>query len=339
MSYRRTSRGASRRRLRWRPLAAVSWGLTRRVIAALALAPATLAAQVVSGTVIDAATRRPMGGVAVTVRSARDSVTLRVGVTDTLGQFRLSLPGPDTVFVTARRIGLEPVETPPRPVTANMERQFVFNMSHLPYLLDTVRSQITKELTGRFYKLTTGQEWFSQHYRAGKGFFSSGIEVRLSGLHPCDYLDGLPGFEMSSAILRGVRNIACFNGNVETPPLRYIVAERQTTCIEAYVDRRFHLVAANNNQLGVMMPGYDRIRWIDLQSIHGIEVFTDYDDRPKDFSFVQSPPPMEVLMSGTGFIPAPLSEEAAAMTRARQKRDAPPMRCALILIWTSQLWG
>jgi hypothetical protein len=302
-------------------------------IALLVAAPAALAAQTVSGTVLDAATKRPIPGVTVTVRSSRDSVTLRAGVSDTAGRFRLVLPIADTVFVTVRRIGLEPVETPPRAVDLGVERQFTFNMSPSPIMLDTVRTEITKAMTGLWYKLTSGQEWFARHYRDGKGFFTSGTEVKLSGLHPCDYFAGLPGLDMGSAIVRGVQAISCFEGGTQTTPVRFVMAERHANCIEAYVDRRFHLVAAANQQLGVMMPGYETIRWISLSSIEGIEVFTRYEDRPRDFSFVQSPRP-QTVDSRSGWIPVPGT--AAAPSRGT---GGTPERCVLILVWTSQLWG
>jgi hypothetical protein len=297
--------------------------------------PVAAGAQIISGTVVDSATKRPLAGVAVTARAARDSTVVRGGVTDSLGQFRLMLPKPDTVFVTARRIGLEPLETAPRFVSADVERRLHFQMAQMPVMLDTVRSEGRKMLRGFLYSLTAGQEWFARHYRAGKGFFTSAAEIQMSGLHPCDYFGGVPGLQKTRA-----RGIACFEGRTQDIPIAAIAPAAPVPCMDVFVDRRHRLVGMNQEQFAIKIQGIDTPKWLPLASIRGIEVFARYEDRPKDFSYIQPVPPPLREAVGTVRMQDLDGADRARPARFTSQSQAPQaMRCAMMLVWTAQYWG
>lgn len=279
--------------------------LTKVLLVPLALAmPAAALAQTVAGSVVDSTTKLPLPGVSVIVRSARDSSIIRGALSDSAGLFSIRLAHADTVFVDVRRIGLQPLRTPVREIADGATRNIRFEMTRLPVVLDTVRTEGKRSFKSFFYDLTTGQEWFARHYRDGKGFFTSGAEIQLSGLDACDYLSKVPGLQVVKAAPPGVPSISC-----RRPfgfATGFVVPRNVGTCMEAYVDRKQRLVAIDSSSMLVSYNG--TLRWIPVSGIRGIEVFMRYEDRPKDFSFEPR---------GVG----------------RQ------MRCSLILVWSSQYWG
>lgn len=279
-------------------------------VIALLMAGSALRAQVVSGTVIDSASRRPMPGVTILVQGVTDSSVRRGSISDSLGSFSIRLPREGAYTVSARRIGLHPIATEPRQVAALGSRVIRFEMSPLPIMLDTLRTEGHKYLKGTLYKLTAGQEWFARHYRAGKGFFTSGTEIMLSRLNACDYFGQIPGLMIvPMEIGGGAGALRCFDGTAFVT--RYVVTRQRPSCLEAYVDHKFFVNALDTDEVGAASAfgGGEGLksgsRWISMRNVRGIEVFTNLADIPKDFSM--------------------------PMSASR--------RCALILVWTSQYWG
>jgi hypothetical protein len=305
------------------------------LVAVLTLGTAA-GAQVVSGTVIDSLSRRPIPGVTITARSLRDSAVLRGGATDSLGRFRLVLPRPDTVFVTARRIGLEPLETAPRFIDATGERRLQFEMSTTPQLLDTVRTKGQSKFGGWLSQLTSGQDWFARHYRAGKGYFTSAAEIQLSGLAACDYFAGVPGF----VVRRAGGGIPCsdYKGVVRQSGA---IAAIHAPCLDGYVDRRHKLLSINRDGISLLIDGTkDDVRRVPLSAIRGIEFFARYEDRPDDFSWVRPAQPVMRDAAGTQPRLGPDSQRVLRPARFTSERQVTrPLRCAMMLVWTAQYWG
>jgi hypothetical protein len=300
------------------------------VVAALVLGvvPGALTAQVVAGTVFDSTTKRRLAGVSVIVRDAKDSATIRGGITDSAGRFRMLLPKEEAVTVIVRRIGFQALQTPPRLVRADSIREFAFAMAPIPVLLDTMRAQGTKYLTGSFYKLIAGQEWFARHMRDGKGFFTSGREIQLSGMDPCDYLGRLPGFQISSVLPPGGSGIGCHEGHND--PSRYVVP-KNGGCVQPMIDKTSRLVGVSKDHFLVVWPGQSSIRWFPIDAIRGIEVFARYEDRPRDFS------------NTVTTVRAASRPPVTGLSRSQRQRnttlDAAPLRCALLLVWSTNYWG
>ena len=170
---------------------------------------------------------------------------------------------------------------------------------------DTVRSEDRVYLRGFAYKLTAGQVWFAQHYRKGKGFFTSGLEIELSRLDACNYFGKISGFHLATVISGRVGGIPCIDRHFETT--RYIVPDRPVTCVRTYVDRRAPLVGIDSAFFAA--PGFstkDRKGGIPLAAVKGVEVYANPAEIPHDLSY-------------------PMPADAR--------------RCALILIWTNLYWG
>jgi hypothetical protein len=292
----------------------------------LAIFPATAGAQVVTGFVIDSTTRQGIVNATVTVRSAGDSRVLAAGLSDSAGQFRLRLSQPDTVVVNVRRIGFQPLGTAPRFVPAEGTVTLAFEMGRVPTVLDTMRTEGRRSLTGLLFRLTSGQEWYTRHMRAGKGFFTSSAEIRLSGLLPCDYfgrVDGLKIVRTAGAL----PSLPCYDGLGQDNPTRYVVPiDNKVPCMQAFVDKKYRLIGMNDQDLAISIPGA-RPRWIPLQSVRGIEVFMNYQDVPDDFSI----PPVRVppTIRGSG-APNPATVDMIA-------KDS--RFCAVLLVWTAQYWN
>lgn len=312
--------------------------LRRLAVLAALVIPAPLVAQTVAGVVVDSASGRPIAGVTIMLRSARDSVFVRGSVTDDAGRFTIPLVRPDTLLITARRIGLRSVNTPPEPVLDKVTRRFRFEMTPIVTQLDTVRAGVKRVIRGFGYELTAGQEWFAQHAWAGKGFFTSGIEMRLSGRTACDFFSELPGFESAHVVRQGITGIGCYWNRLG--PTRYIVPTNQTECLDAFVDGKHRLIGVDSAHIVAATGVSETPMWLRIDRIRGIELFAKYEDRPKDFSVraADSVSLMSGMASRTGM--RTLGSTAAQTPVASPKRGGGnQQRCALLLIWTEKFWG
>jgi 5-hydroxyisourate hydrolase-like protein (transthyretin family) len=297
------------------------------------------AAQTLTGIVVDSATGRPIEGVTVVVRAARDSVFLRGAVTNDAGRFSLSLLRGDSVVTSVRHIGFRTKSAPPAMVDAKATRTYRFEMAAIPSSLDTVRTTARRVLRGMFYELTAGQEWFAQHSAAGKGFFLSGMEMQLSGLTPCDFFSEMPGFSTSGVLPAGVTGIGCYWQRAG--PLRFVVPADEASCVEAYLDRQHRLVGVDSAHFVTASSVEGGLTWHRLDRVRGIEMFARYQDRPKDFSTPAPAPLPEIggMSSKTGLRSV---GSKIASERPRSTNDfsrVGQQRCALILIWTEKYWG
>ena len=311
----------------------------RTVLIAAALVPAPALAQTITGVVVDSATGRPISGVTVVVRSARDSVFLRGAVTNDAGRFHLILPRADSVVASVRHIGFRTRSAPPVLVAERASHTYRFEMAAIPASLDTVHATAKRMLRGMFYELTAGQEWFAQHSAAGKGFFLSGAEMKLSGLTPCDFFAEMPGFTTTGVLPPGVTGIGCYWRRAG--PLRFVVPLDQASCVEAYLDRQQRLVGVDSAHFITASSAEGSLMWHRLDRVRGIELFARYEDRPRDFS---TPPATRVAEIGAM---APRTTyrfggSTNASERPRSTNDfsrAGQQRCALILVWTERYWG
>jgi 5-hydroxyisourate hydrolase-like protein (transthyretin family) len=314
--------------------------MIRRIALLVAMtAPASLAAQTVSGIVVDSATGRPLSGVTVVVRAARDSVFLRGAITNDAGRFMVTLARPDSVVTSVRHIGFRTRSAAPHLVAAKAIHTYRFEMSAIAASLDTVRTTARRVLRGMFYELTAGQEWFAQHSAAGKGFFLSGGEMRLSGLTPCDFFSEMPGFQTTAVLPAGVTGIGCYWQR--SGPLRFVVPSDQASCVEAYLDRQQRLVGVDSAHFVTTSSVEGGLTWHRLDRVRGIELFARYEDRPRDFS-APSPAPLRELGSMTPRTGIRSVGSTIASERPRSTYDfsrAGQQRCALILVWTEKYWG
>ena len=285
----------------------------RRLVMAVAIGatlPPILEGQRVSGTVADSATRQPIQGVSITALGLRDSSVLGTAVSDSLGRFSILLARPDSITLTARRIGLRPVSTSVRANPDSAEPALVFEMVALPVFLDTMRTEGKKELKKWFfYKLTAGQEWYARHYRDARGLFTSGPEIVRSGLDACDYLVQVFGFEIETTRTRGFGGVRC----VAEGRSRTAVPRTPGRCVEAYIDRKYPLLYMERFAAVSRPRGFTKTKQLPLSGIRGIEVFLHKSDRPKDASFVR--PKMSIDL------------------------EARLDKCALVLLWTQEYWG
>jgi hypothetical protein len=311
--------------------------MRRLLLLLLALTPATTSAQIVTGFVIDSTTRQAIVNATVTVRTARDMRVVASALSDSTGQFRIRLPRPDTILVNARRIGFQPIGTPPHFVPLEGTLTLAFEMGRVAQLLDTMRTEGRRSLTGRLFRLTSGQEWYTRHLRAGKGFFTSSTEILLSGLSACDYLGRVTGLKVVPTA-GALPSLACFDGTRQDDglraddlasniPTRFVVpADRKVTCMQAFVDKKYRLTSMNQSQMAVAIPGERYPRWIPLSQIRGIEVYMNYEDRPEDFSI----PPMKPIGRSIG-TPNP-NQSTVAMAGLDSRY------CAVLLLWTAKYW-
>ena len=313
-------------------------GLMRRLLLLfLAVAPATISAQTVTGFVIDSTSRQAIVNATITVYSAQDRRVLAAGLSDSTGEFRLRLPRPDTILINVRRIGFSPMGTTPRFVPVEGTLTLAFEMGRVAQLLDTMRTEGRRSLTGRLFRLTSGQEWYTRHLRAGKGFFTSSAEIRLSGLSTCDYFGRVTGLKVVPTA-GALPAIACFDGTRQDDglraddlasniPTRFVVpADRKVTCMQAFVDKKYRLTSMNQSQVSVAIPGERYPRWIPLSQIRGIEVYMNYEDRPDDFSI----PPMKPIGRPIG-TPNP-NQSTVGMVGLDSRY------CAVLLLWTAKYW-
>jgi hypothetical protein len=280
--------------------------LCRTLLLVAGFVPSLLAAQIVSGTVSDSAGRRPLSGVTVVVISRADTTITRAAITSTDGRFAIPLPKPGDYTVMARRIGYGPVLRRTDAVGASENRALNLELASLPVMLDTVISSGERLMLRNFLStLTAGQQWFSDHYRRGKGVFTSGAEIELTRLGVCEYLSKIPGFHFVQYIPAG-GGIRCVDGNAE---IGFIAPQKPTTCIRTSIDKKWTLFSIDSMQLGIGPPRFkgDLIgsKELPLLAVKGIEIYSDPADVPRDFSY--------------------------RMTGSR--------RCALILIWTNQFWA
>ena len=271
--------------------------------------PTLLQAQRVSGSVGDSATGRPLGGVRVEARSTRDSSVISSATTDSTGAFSIVLTRVDSITLSVRRIGYRPV-TSRNFLAGDIDQSFRFDLAQLPVVLDTVRTEGKKELRKWFfYKLTAGQEWYARHYREANGFFTSGPEILKSGLDACDYFARVAGFQIDSVGRRGFGGIRCLRGGRSY----WAVPNNSGRCVEAYIDRKYPLLYMERFAAVSRPPGFTKTKQLMLTGIRGIEVFMEFSDRPKDFSFIR--PKMKI------------------------ETEAQLNKCALVLLWTQEYWG
>ena len=130
--------------------------------------PGALGAQVLRGTLNDAA-RQPVPGASVTML---DSAGKTVGgmVTDERGVFHIAAPRAGTYTTTVRRIGFEPWTSPTISLEAGESVEIEVRMNAAPPVLATmvIRSRSNREW---------GRDGWAKRKAAGKGTFLSAGEV------------------------------------------------------------------------------------------------------------------------------------------------------------------
>jgi hypothetical protein len=286
------------------------------IAVSVSVVPATIAtAQSIEGVVRNSAAGVPVDGASVLAIAVSDSSKRLNTTTDRDGRFRFSRTLPGDLTILIRKVGFTPAESLVH-IEAGKTVDLRFEMVQVPKLLDTVR---TSESTS---SLTSGSEWFVRHFRAGKGFFTSGNEILLTRLDACDYLGRVPGLQLQrSPPSKGNPGLECHDD-------RYIVAAG-SRCLRVLVDR--YLTVSKLDSAGIQVRTHDQERatllerrrrtglgihqdtvpqFLSLTKVAGIEVFRNRSELPNDFS-----------------IPMP----------GRTDPD-PMMRCGYVLIWTWTTW-
>lgn len=310
----------------------------------LALIARPVSAQVVVGSVIDSASRGPLPSVTILLVDVADSTNRRAAVTDSSGSFRLVAPRPGQYSIYVRRLGYLPLGAPPRNLVEGQTRSIRFEMTRMPVMLDTIRT--VTEHRGIFWsRQTRGLEWFTRHYREGKGFFTSGTEIILSRLNACDYFGQIPGLALSYiGPQRGESALRCQDG-------RYVVTKQRPSCFRTILDRKWSLAAIDSTTMLVrtieeeMMAEQLRYsnefmganaadtlgRSFPVAQIAGIEVFRNRSELPKDFSI---PPDMGPPAQQRAQLPGQQLQSGAPVAMTYEAS----MQCAYVLLWTRSFW-
>jgi hypothetical protein len=242
--------------------------------------------------------------------------------------------------VVARRIGYEPLEAPPRRLSSDISRTLNFYMNRITTQLDAMVTEaegVRKKGIG--YELTAGRTFFNRHLLAGKGFFTSGMEILLTGLHACDYLGNVPGLRVSHTpnVLQELGPL-CDDGRV-------VMTEHRPSCMRLYVDRTWKVTGIDSANFYVQ-PSVNAImstiqtdtvsKKIPLEAVMGIEVFRNREERPKDFST-----PAEGAAIVQDLAPLKGAAAPAGYTADRPQRytfEQTSFYCSTVLIWTVRAW-
>jgi hypothetical protein len=337
------------------------------------LGAASADAQIVTGRVVDSLTGTPIQAVAITFFDSRDSTNRVAALTDSAGRYIIRLPRPSTYSVTARRIGYEPLEAPARQVASMVARTLNFYMTRITTQLEAVVTEAEGERKkGVLYSFTAGKTFFNRHLREGKGFFTSGMEILLTGLHACDYLANVPGLKVSHSpnVLQQLGPL-CDDGRV-------VMTDHRPSCMRLYVDRTWRVTGidsanfyvqpslqasiasmqtdtdtltrpvrpdvVNTYALPQVNPGSGSIDFradtiskkIPLEAVMGIEVFRNRDERPNDFSIpAEGLSTVEDLPRLKG---ASAPKDYTADRPQRYTFEQTSFYCSTVLIWTIRAW-
>jgi hypothetical protein len=312
------------------------------VVAALALA-ADAAAQTVTGVVVDSLSKAPMPAVTVLLVEVADSLNRKAAVTDSAGRFSIVASKPGVYALYVRRLGFMPLGAPARQLDSGAVRTIRFEMNRLPVMLDTVRAR-SSVMTGFLFRLTRGQEFFTRHYREGKGFFTSGNEILLSRLNACDYFGQIPGLMISYIEpMLGESGLRCEDG-------RYIVTRQRPACFRTILDKKWTISQLDSTMVIVRTLEQEQLaatlrtgaspefggdtlgRAFPVAQLAGIEVFRNRSELPNDFSIPMNmgPPPTTRRVSSGQSInsrgpPVAMTHEAS-------------MQCAYVLVWSRSYW-
>lgn len=294
-------------------------------------------AQVVSGRVRDTVGNVPLQAVTITLIDAADPGIRQSVMTDSTGAFRIATARPGRYLIAARRVGFDPLEAPPRQLDAGSNHTMNFFMSRIVATLDTVTTSEKRSS----WELTRGKIWFDKHLREGKGFFTSGLEIAMSRMHPCDYLGRVPGLKVSGAgsVTMDI-GPQCNDG-------RRLMSAHRPSCMRLTVDRRFTVTGidstgfwvalsrayrfAEGPSLGIRSVTDSASVFVPLGKVMGVEVYRDRGQRPNDFSI-----PAEGLPQTT----TPVTRMGGVMvTRPpRTVHNTVSYYCSTVLIWTTQAW-
>jgi hypothetical protein len=205
------------------------------------LAPSRSAwAQVIRGSLVDAATKTPVGGATIAVRGDRDSVVTSVQSSEK-GQFTAILNRPGHYSLDVRRVGFAELKTTAAAVESGDTVTIALEIARLPVALDTVVSVDKSSV----FPTTPGREFVRRHFALNEGVQVSGWAMEKSGLSISEYLGKyVPGIHVTDVIQAFVPNASPnAMGPHLTPPTipaergRFIMADSGSQCLYARVDR------------------------------------------------------------------------------------------------------
>jgi hypothetical protein len=311
------------------------------VIAAVAAAPRA-GAQVVRGTVVDSATRRPISGASVVLQRSDSSVaaSVRAGAD---GYFTLLVPAPGTYALLVREFGYQAGLLVLRRMEQGQSVTVNVVLAVVPRLMDTVTTR-SSPLT--LFRLTPGRTWFARHQAEGKGVFFNGLEVVNTRRSACDYFAAIPGLKYSETL--NAAGIPCENQKL-------ITSNTGTECMSGRVDRGMGPIVAIDSAyiyVGTGLPedldslGLRPVQRVlailasalrvPLARVLGVEVYRNKYELPRDFGIlwdagaVQAPRRFFVsntrgsrASAGVAASPAPLTALA---------------KCVYVQVWTDIAW-
>jgi hypothetical protein len=161
---------------------------------AIALAPASIAAQTITGTILDAATNRPVDAAEILLHGEDEAIVARAQ-SDAAGRFTIHPPAAGAWVLTVRRIGFTTIVSDPLQLQAGdwvtVDVILATDAIALDPIVVTARRSIRSPDVQRFYDRR------DLAARSGIGHFIVRDEIeRLSPQRPTDLLRGMPGLRV-----------------------------------------------------------------------------------------------------------------------------------------------
>jgi hypothetical protein len=218
------------------------------LLALLLYGPAAALAQGISGSVVDASTRAPVAGAAITINLAGATDRQRQTVmTDSLGRFRAIVGSAGEYVLRAEQLGYAPVVSQPLAVGVREMVTVELRMGPLPLALDPVIVQ------GRAPLRADGLDDYRRRMQLSR-------RTGFGRVYSREDIDAYPSASLNSLLQRDLR--------IRVVPLRFgsrlMVGGRGMACAPAvYLDGVFMGTTALTDLNSI----------VSLQSVEGIEIY------------------------------------------------------------------
>jgi hypothetical protein len=234
---------------------------------------ASASAQTVTGTVVDAANARPLGGAAVSVLTGNTTVGVRR--TNDSGRFEIPVPAAGAYTVRVVRLGHAPTTTSVRVAAGG--HAAVYRLSAVATTLDPVTARADAAIT--FAMLTPGRELYHKHLALNTGQLASGLEIQQSRLTVAEFLGKLiPGLKLVPSVPPPAPGSDHPNSPATIPGTKgFVVASGEQPCLFARIDRW---------GLAGLLDMYDATyldEILDATDIMGVEVYSRIAEVPTEY--------------------------------------------------------
>jgi hypothetical protein len=240
-----------------------------RLIVSFLLVGKSASAQTVSGTVVDTATSRPVGGAAISVLAAGAAVG--AGRTNDSGRFEIKVPAAGSYTVRVTRLGYGPTTTSVR--VEGSGHAAVYRLSPLPTTLAPVTSRAAQTTVAT---VTPGRDMYRAHLALNTGQMASGVEIQQSKLTVTEFLGRLiPGLQYVKTLAAPAPG-ADQPSSPATVPGRdgFVIGAVDPSCLFARIDRWSLAGLLDVNEV----PSLDDI--LSPADVMGVEVYTKFADTP-----------------------------------------------------------